>query len=85
MPTTSPDGYAVGTVAGGCFWGTELHLQRVDGVIATAVGYTQGRVDRPTYKQVSSGLTGHAEALMFTYDPAVVSYGELCDQLIAEP
>ena len=36
---TSPDGYAVGTVAGGCFWGTELHLQRVDGVIATAVGY----------------------------------------------
>ena len=47
------------------------------------MGYTQGRVDRPTYKQVSSGLTGHAEALMFTYDPAVVSYGELCDQLIA--
>ena len=79
----TPDGYAVGAVAGGCFWGTELHLQRVDGVIATAVGYTQGRVDRPTYKQVSSGLTGHAEALMFTYDPAVVSYGELCDKLIA--
>ena len=83
VPTTSPDGYAVGTVAGGCFWGTELHLQRVDGVLATAVGYTQGRVDRPTYKQVSSGITGHAEALMFKYDPAVVSYGELCDVLIS--
>ena len=82
VPTTS-DGYAVGTVAGGCFWGTELHLQRVDGVLATAVGYTQGRVDRPTYGQVSSGITGHAEALMFKYDPSVVSYGALCDTLIS--
>lgn len=83
VPTTSPDGYAIGTVAGGCFWGTELHFQRVDGVVATAVGYTQGRVDRPTYKQVSSGITGHAEALMIMYDPSVVSYGELCDKLIS--
>ena len=83
VPTSSPDGYAVGTVAGGCFWGTELHLQRVDGVLATAVGYTQGRVDRPTYGQVSSGITGHAEALMFKYDPSVVSYGALCDTLIS--
>ena len=83
VPTTSPDGYAIGTMAGGCFWGTELHLQRVDGVLATAVGYTQGRVDRPTYKQVSSGITGHAEALMIMYDPSLVSYGELCDTLIS--
>ena len=63
-PAKSDGGYDIATFAGGCFWGTELHLQRVDGVIATAVGYTQGRVDRPTYKQVSSGLTCHAEALM---------------------
>ena len=84
VPTASADGrYAIGMVAGGCFWGTELHLQRVNGVLATAVGYTQGRVDRPTYAQVSSGLTGHAEALMIMYDPAVVSYGELCDKLIS--
>ena len=83
VPTASPDGFAIGTVAGGCFWGTELHLQRVSGVLATAVGYTQGRVDRPTYGQVSSGITGYAEALMVMYDPAVVSYGELCDALIA--
>jgi peptide-methionine (S)-S-oxide reductase len=84
VPTTSPDGdHAIATVAGGCFWGTELHFQRVNGVVATAVGYTQGRVDRPTYGQVSSGLTGHAEALMMMYDPKVISYGELCDILIS--
>lgn len=84
VPTQSPDGrYAIATVAGGCFWGTELVFQRTEGVIATAAGYTQGRVARPTYGQIGSGLTGHAEALMIMYDPAVVSYGQLCDTLLS--
>lgn len=52
VPTKSRDGFEVATLAGGCFWGTELHLQRVSGVVATCVGYTQGRLDRPTYKEV---------------------------------
>jgi len=83
VPTTSKDGYAIATVAGGCFWGTELNFQREDGVLATAVGYTQGRVEQPTYGQVSSGITGHTEALIMMYNPSVVSYGELCDLLLS--
>jgi len=71
----------VATFAGGCFWGTELHFQRIPGVNATCVGYTQGRPEFPTYPNVCSGTTGHTEALMLTYDPSVVSYGELCDKL----
>jgi hypothetical protein len=82
VPTQSKDGsYAVATFAGGCFWGTELHYQRLPGVVATCVGYTQGRVEKPSYGQVCGGYTGHTEGIMLTYDPDVVSYGELCDLL----
>jgi len=83
VPTRSADGaYEVATFAGGCFWGTELHYQRIPGVIDTCVGYTQGRVDKPSYGQVCGGTTGHTEGIMMTYDPEVVSYGELCDKLM---
>ena len=64
--------------AGGCFWGVELAYQRLPGVMKTSVGYTQGRVNRPTYEQVCSGSTGHTEALEVEYDPAQVTYRELC-------
>jgi len=81
-PTRSNDGrYMVATFAGGCFWGTELHYQRLPGVIATAVGYTEGRVPKPTYKQVCTGRTGHTEACQLLYDPEVVTFSELCDTL----
>ncbi|UCD39382.1 MAG: peptide-methionine (S)-S-oxide reductase MsrA [Fidelibacterota bacterium] len=63
--------------ASGCFWGTEYHLQKVDGVISTTVGYTGGHLPNPTYKQVSTGNTGHAEAIEVVYDPAKVSYETL--------
>jgi peptide methionine sulfoxide reductase msrA/msrB len=63
--------------ASGCFWGTEYHLSKVDGVISTTVGYTGGHKADPTYKQVSSGKTGHAEAVEVVYDPEKVSYEEL--------
>lgn len=77
-PATSKDGYSVGIFAGGCFWGLELAFQRVEGVIDTCVGYAQGDVDKPTYDEVCSATTGHTEAVMVTYDPAVVSYEKLC-------
>jgi len=67
------------TVAGGCFWGLELAYQRVPGVLGTAVGYTQGQQEDPTYQEVCSGATGHTEAVRVKYDPKVVDYAELLD------
>ena len=81
VPTTYNQEYAVATFAGGCFWGTELHFQRIPGVIATCVGYTQGSVDKPTYEQVCSGFTGHTEGIQLIYDPKVCSYERLLTKL----
>mmetsp|Transcript_16803 Transcript_16803/g.26050 ORF Transcript_16803/g.26050 Transcript_16803/m.26050 type:complete len:405 (+) Transcript_16803:3-1217(+) len=67
------------TFAGGCFWGLELAYQRVPGVLGSAVGYTQGEKQDPTYEEVCSGSTGHTEAVQVKFDPSVVSYDKLLD------
>ncbi len=67
------------TFAAGCFWGVEANLRRVRGVIATAVGYTGGHLEDPTYKDVCTGKTGHAEAVDIVFDPAVVNYEQLIE------
>ena len=65
--------------AGGCFWCLEEALEKVPGVITAVSGYTGGTVKNPTYEQVSSGGTGHVEAVRVTYDPAKVTYAQLVD------
>ncbi len=70
---------AKATFAGGCFWCMEPPFDKIPGVVSTTSGYTGGRIENPSYKQVSSGGTGHIESLQILYDPEKVSYGELLD------
>lgn len=69
----------IATFAGGCFWCMEPPFDKIDGVLSTTVGYTGGTVDRPSYEEVSSGSTGHTEAIRIEYDPQRVTYQTLLD------
>lgn len=70
---------ATATFAGGCFWCTEADFEKVPGVVDAVSGYTGGKVANPTYRQVSSGTTGHLEAVRVYYDPAKISYEGLLE------
>jgi len=71
--------YEKATFAGGCFWCMEHPFEKLDGVVEVVSGYTGGHTEHPTYEEVCSGKTGHAEAVQITYDPAKISYKELLD------
>ena len=70
-------GYQVATLAGGCFWCLEAVYEQLKGVKSVTSGYSGGNVANPSYKLVSTGMTGHAEVVQIVFDPKVVSYSEL--------
>jgi peptide-methionine (S)-S-oxide reductase len=78
-PALVPAGTAIATFGSGCFWCTEAVFQRLKGVLKVVSGYSGGSVKTPSYRQISTGTTGHAESIQVTYDPAVVSYEELLE------
>ncbi len=79
-----PDGVETAYFAMGCFWGAERLFWRLDGVWTTAVGYQNGTTPNPVYEEVCSGMTGHAEAVLVAFDPAVISYSRLLEVFFTE-
>lgn len=75
----APPQHATATFAGGCFWCMQPPFERLKGVISVTSGYTGGRVDKPSYEEVSAGSTGHREAVEVFYDPKQISYQQLLD------
>lgn len=67
----------VATLGGGCFWCVEAVYQRVDGIISVKPGYAGGHIDKPTYKQICTGTTGHAEVAKIEFDPTVINYEQI--------
>jgi peptide-methionine (S)-S-oxide reductase len=76
-PLKPAPGDELAAFSGGCFWGTENAFRHVPGVVATAVGYTGGTVPNPTYEQVCTHTTGHAETVLVEFNPKKVSYNDL--------
>jgi peptide-methionine (S)-S-oxide reductase len=74
---SSTDQLEVATLGGGCFWCLEAVYDRLEGVVSVESGYSGGEVPNPSYQQVSSGKTGHAEVVRVTFDPQVISYREI--------
>ncbi len=75
----TPQGRELATLAGGCFWCVEAVYKELRGVEKVVSGYTGGQVANPTYRQVTTGTTGHAEAIQITFDPQVITFKELLD------
>ena len=76
-PLKAAPGHALAAFAQGCFWGSEERFRRVPGVVATAVGYTGGHAENPSYEDVCGDQTGHAETTLVEFDPKVVTYEQL--------
>ncbi len=71
--------YSVATFGSGCFWCTEAIFERVNGVISVVSGYSGGTLENPSYEEVCTGRTGHAECTQITFDPAIISFDELLE------
>lgn len=69
--------YEKAILSGGCFWGMEELIRQFPGVVKTRVGYTGGTLQNPTYKDITSGKTGHAESIEITFDPAITDYAKI--------
>ena len=82
MMSEKPDGYPLATLAGGCFWCLESEFRGRTGIVYTVVGYTGGHIDNPTYEQVGTATTGHAEAVEIYYDPALTSYHDILEYFL---
>lgn len=79
-----PDGFETAVFGMGCFWGAERLFWKMRGVWVTAVGYSGGLTPNPTYRETTTGLTGHAEVVLVVFDPAVISYGTLLKTFFEE-
>ena len=78
-PTMESSEQNIATFGAGCFWCVEAVLEQVDGVLDVSSGYMGGHVDNPTYKEICTGRTGHAEVVQVRFDPEVLSYGDLLE------
>jgi peptide-methionine (S)-S-oxide reductase len=79
LPTSPRSGHEFATLGGGCFWCLEAVYQELKGVVDVESGYAGGSQQRPTYRQVCSGDTGHAEVVRIEFDPAIISYREILE------
>jgi len=82
IKTEQPTDLPVAILAGGCFWCVEYEFRSLEGVVYTISGYTGGETDNPTYKDITTGKTGHAEVTKVYYDPEIVSYRDLLDYFL---
>lgn len=74
-----PEGYPSAVLAGGCFWCTESEFRALDGVLFSRAGYAGGETQNPTYRDITTGKTGHAEVIEVTFDPEIVSYERIVE------
>jgi len=84
MATAKPENLPKATLAGGCFWCLESEFRGHKGIVYTVVGYTGGTLENPTYKDVTTGKTGHAEAVEIYYDPKQTSYRDLLEHFFTK-
>lgn len=77
MSTNTTEGIEIATLGAGCFWCVEAQFKMLEGVIDVVSGYSGGQIKNPSYKEVCTGRTGHAEVCQITFDPKVISYGEV--------